>query len=354
MKIAITADLHLTTRNQHPERYSALANIFEQMLSRGIHTLIVAGDLFDESSSNYGEFDAFCKQPQFAGLRLLILPGNHDARLANHSFTASNLEVFSEPTLRAFAENGLKFLFLPFKRERTMGDDIAAHAHQLPANKWVLIGHGDWAEGMRDPNPYEPGVYMPLTRADVETFKPARAILGHIHKPWDGARVHYAGSPCGLAINETGRRRFLILDTDTGAVTSQTVVTDVLFFNEVFVVLPLRDEIEFLKKQIADRIKSWGLAPVEYSKVRLQVRALGYSANKRRLHETFKTAFAEFSFHRDQEPELSQVAEADDLNRAEIAQQVSAWLEKLEWNSAPDQPDKHQILLEALHLIYGN
>ncbi len=354
MKIAITADLHLTTRSQHPDRFAALTNICDQMLSSGIQTLIVAGDLFDESGNNYADFDNLCNQPKFKELSLLIIPGNHDIRLANHSFTADNIEVLAEPTIKMLGDNGLRFLFVPFKRERTMGDDIASQAAHLPANNWILIGHGDWAEGMRDPNPYEPGVYMPLTRQDVETYKPARVILGHIHKPWDSPRVHYVGSPCGLAINETGRRRFLIIDSETGVVSSQAVVTDIIFFNEVFIVLPVRDEIEYVKKQITDRVKSWGVLPGESHKVRLQVRVIGYSANKRRLHETIKTAFAKFAFHRDQEPDLADVSEADDIHRAEIAHQVSTWIEQLDWDSAPDQPDKNQILLEALHVIYGN
>lgn len=354
MKIAITADLHLTTRSQHPERYNALANILDQMLSAGISTLIIAGDLFDETSSNYNEFDALCQQPKFKGLRLVIIPGNHDAELASHSLTASNVEVLSEPTLQTFGAGGLKFLFLPFARGQTMGDHLVAFADRLPANEWALISHGDWAEGMRDPNPYEPGVYMPLTRMDIEIYKPAKVILGHIHKPWDSARVHYAGSPCGLAINETGRRRFLILDAETGAVTSRIVAADVLFFNEVFVALPVRDETEYIQKQIAERIKGWGITPAEFSKVRLQARVIGYCTNKRALQETINGALAQFAFHRDLPPDLSEVSEADDIHRAEIAQQVSAWIEKLDWDAAPDQPDKDQILLEALHVIYGN
>lgn len=354
MKIAITADLHLTTRNQHPERFAALANILDQMQSGGIKTLIIAGDLFNESGSNYADFDTLCNEPKFKELRVLIIPGNHDIRLANHSFTAANIEVLAEPTIRTLGENGLRFLFVPFKRQRTMGDDIAARANDLPTNNWILIGHGDWAEGIREPNPYEPGVYMALTRQDVETYKPARVLLGHIHKPWDSSRVHYAGSPCGLAINETGRRRFLIFDSETGVVTSQTVATDVLFFNEVFVVLPVRDEVEYVKKQITDRIKSWGIAPNEHQRVRLQARVIGYSANKRRLHETIKNSLSGFAFHHDQEPDFSDVSEADDMHRAEIAQQVSAWIERLDWNSTPDLPDKNQILLEALRVIYGS
>lgn len=46
MKIAFSADLHLTSQTTHPERTHALEAILECMLAEGIRTLINAGDLF--------------------------------------------------------------------------------------------------------------------------------------------------------------------------------------------------------------------------------------------------------------------------------------------------------------------
>ncbi len=212
MKIAFTADLHLTTGQMYPERYQALENIFQQLVDEGINTLVVAGDLFDETSRNYAEFDRLCTK--YKDIKVLVVPGNHDSLLNQQEVTAVNLEIYSEPKLKNFGENSPTFLFLPFKKGRTMGEFISGFAADLPENNWVLIGHGDWAEGY-EPNPFEPGVYMPLTRSDLENFKPAQVFLGHIHKAMDRGKVHYIGSPCGLDIRETGRRRFLIFDTHT-------------------------------------------------------------------------------------------------------------------------------------------
>jgi DNA repair exonuclease SbcCD nuclease subunit len=53
MIVAVTADLHLTERETHPERFDALDNILEQAVREGIGTLIIAGDLFDEDCRNY-------------------------------------------------------------------------------------------------------------------------------------------------------------------------------------------------------------------------------------------------------------------------------------------------------------
>jgi CRISPR system Cascade subunit CasE len=46
MQIAVTADVHLRSKQEYPERYSALANILAQLASQDIDMLLVAGVLF--------------------------------------------------------------------------------------------------------------------------------------------------------------------------------------------------------------------------------------------------------------------------------------------------------------------
>lgn len=41
MKLAITADVHLRTKNETPERFNALEKIFQQIKDRDISTLII-------------------------------------------------------------------------------------------------------------------------------------------------------------------------------------------------------------------------------------------------------------------------------------------------------------------------
>jgi len=64
MKIAITADLHLTSRQQRPDRFAALKNIFVQLHTLQIDTLIIAGDLHDATYDNFSEFEALCRLPE--------------------------------------------------------------------------------------------------------------------------------------------------------------------------------------------------------------------------------------------------------------------------------------------------
>ena len=77
MKVAVTADVHLRTRLDHPERYNALENIFEQIEAEGIHTLIIAGDLFDKDFCTYVQFERLCRA--HPSVHVHIIPGNHDS-----------------------------------------------------------------------------------------------------------------------------------------------------------------------------------------------------------------------------------------------------------------------------------
>ena len=74
MKIAITADLHLTSREQRPERFEALENILADLHAQEIDTLIIAGDLFDQSRQNYAEFEQLCRKPEHTNLNLYVIP----------------------------------------------------------------------------------------------------------------------------------------------------------------------------------------------------------------------------------------------------------------------------------------
>ncbi|MFQ5638690.1 MAG: exonuclease SbcCD subunit D [bacterium] len=352
MKLAVTADIHLTFRKAYPERYHALEDILKQLLTDGVKTLIVAGDLFDESIRNYAEFEALCTAAPFADIQFLIIPGNHDVEIQGDFFTAQNVEIISEPTIKTFGSSNLKFFLLPYRADKTMGEFIAEYAEELPDNKWVLFAHGDWSEGLRERNPYEPGVYMPLSRRDIETYRPYKVILGHIHKPLDTKKVSYVGSPCGLDIKETGRRRFLVMDSNTGRIKPRRVHSDFLYFNESFIILPVKDEAAFVRRLVQERIEEWDLESHEIPKARVSVRFSGYTANKSALLKNIIEAFRGIRFYKDWQPDLSNVAVSDDLNLAEIANRVSGTIEKMDWTPGLSDPSKEDILLEALRVIY--
>lgn len=354
MKIAVTADLHLTSLKDHPERYHALENILDQMLKVDIRQIIIAGDLFHANFQNYPEFDSLCQKPRYRDIQFHIIPGNHDGRVDSRKFAADHVTVYSQPAMHTFDLMSLPFLFLPYQKDQNMGEMIASFKSELSPNRWILIGHGDWIEGISEPNPFEPGVYMPLIRSDIERFKPAQVVLGHIHKSLDRDPIHYPGSPCGLDITETGKRQFIVIDSENGSIEYKTVDTDILFFDESFIMLPVEDEKRFIENQIRSRMKEWHIKESEKNKIRVRIKVNGYCKDKNGLMVTLKESFEKFPFYQDQEPDLSDVFISDDIDREEIMRRVLDKIRALKWPENEEEPDKEEMMLEALHVIYGD
>lgn len=353
MKIAITADLHLKDQQTTPERYRAFRQCLDWVKAQSLTHLVLAGDVFDSQFRNYRDFDDLCSDRRYSDLKILILPGNHDATLTHGSLTANNVTVIEKPELFRPDLMSLPMLILPYTDGKTMGEMIEPFASELPAQSWVLFSHGDWISGIQKPNPLEPGVYMPLTRADVATYQPRQVILGHIHQSMDEGNVHYPGSLLPLDINETGKRRILILDSETGHVESQPVASEVINMNASITVLPVADEAAMIVKQIDSLFKAYGLDESQKSRLQIRLKVSGYSKDKRALADCIQSKLAGLKFYQNEGPDLSDVFLANDSDREEIARRVMTQIASLHWPKQNFEPNVHQIVIEALHVIYG-
>jgi DNA repair exonuclease SbcCD nuclease subunit len=342
----------LTTRAKHPERFLALTDIFHQCGELGIQLLIIAGDLFDQSLPNYAEFEKLYHASHPEGLKTVIIPGNHDQQINKSGIAGDGLKVYSEPTIRPI-NNSRNILFLPYQDSSTMGEAIAPFIDQLADKRWILVGHGDWSARDNAADPYEPGSYMPLTAADIKRYQPEIVLLGHIHLPQRSGIVYYPGSPCPLNINETGTRRFLILDTERGEITSQTVNSQLLFFDEHFLMLPVKNDLEILEKEILDRISAWGIPQEWEDQVHLRLQISGCAHSDRdQILKKVKDIIKPFHPYRNGEPDLGGLAHSQDQDKAEITRLLKEWLDQLDWEDRPHQPGKTQVLEEALRIIY--
>jgi DNA repair protein SbcD/Mre11 len=353
MKIAITADIHLKNKEKYSERYNALKNILDQLIECNINNLIIAGDLFDINSQNYSIFDELCKQKRYRQIKFHVIPGNHDSNINSKYFTADNINIINEPVITSINNSNVNFFFIPYLLGKSMGEIIANYKNNLP-ELWILIGHGDYLSGLKSINSYEPGVYMPLSRADIDYYNPAIVVLGHIHKKDSFGKVHYTGSPCGMDINETGRKSFIVLDLNNLNIQSKEVITDYIFFNETLVSLPVSNEFDYIKNKLSALIKNWGIEKEEIPKARIRLKVKGYTSDLKKLNSVITKELKSFKFVNDEGPDLNSVSVFSDPDRISIVERIKKELDNLEKDSEYKKYDKDAILEQALNLILIN
>ena len=352
MKIAVTADVHLTRRDDQPARFNALANIFESLAVLEIDQLVIAGDLFNKDIQNYSEFETLCKEhPE---VTVHIIPGNHDPSLEQKRFATDKIQAYSKPTPVPFGET--TFLFIPYQLGTSMGEAIATEASSLEAGKWVLVGHGDYCRGIRQTDADEPGTYMPLFRSDIDRFRPRTVLLGHIHIRSSKDNVYYPGSPCGLDISEVGPRHFLLYDTETAEISPHRIQTDVLFFKESFMIVPREDELDCLVTEIQRRIEAWGLEESELKRVQLRVAARGFCRNKQAISNLLEESFGSFTHYKNAPPDVGDLSASTHEELVSIANRVEQEIDELDWQVGleDDKPDRDEIMNQALRVIYGD
>jgi DNA repair exonuclease SbcCD nuclease subunit len=351
MKLAITADVHLRTKNENPERFNALEKIFQQIKDRNISILIIAGDLFDREFFNYSEFDFLCRK--YNGIQILIIPGNHDYQIEKRFFTSSNIEIIREKTIKEIS--GLPFLFIPFEPASSIDEALSDFGHykKFP-ERWILIGHGDYITDNRELNPYEPGFYMPLTFKSINRYAPMKVFLGHIHKPSEFGKVIYPGSPCGLDITETGKRSFLIYDINSNFLERVFVETEKIYFVESLLLLPFEDETEYIKNKINKMIGSWQLTKEELKKVALRLCLKGYTKNIGKTIEILNNLLSEhgISLYDSEGIDISGVKILKDaeIERLYLLEKVKEKIERLSIDNFTTSVDK--ILEKSMELIF--
>jgi len=370
MKIAITADLHLKDKQQAPERYGALSEILSIVSSEGIGHLVIAGDLFDRQSSGYSEFEKFLSPSEINTENIFfhIIPGNHDSAINQNYFSLENIRVYNHCS---YVEMGKTvFLFIPYMPGKSIGDVLAENGEKIKSLKapCIVIGHGDYIAGLKTPNPYEPGIYMPLTRKDMDFYKPEKVLLGHIHKKLNLGKVYYPGSPCGLDINETGKRSFLVIDSDTFEVSEYKIKTGIIYLNETILSMPVADQEIYIRKKIKNIISINNLEKSDFSKVNIRLKVYGYTSDKNILLKTINEVLDQemkgFSFYKNEKPDLSQVSVMDDPERVSVLLNVSEKIRKLKTQDnflnedsfrgdTPENLSIEELVLEkAMQLIF--
>ncbi|HEX7555141.1 MAG TPA: metallophosphoesterase [Leptolinea sp.] len=353
MPIAITADLHLTSRTENPQRFAALEEILDQMILAGSNILIIAGDLFDQNRRDFHEFEEIIKRREYTPLHFVILPGNHDASLSQSYFSLPNVLVIDQPRLVRLEEKGLPFFFLPYKARATAGSQLSLFRNELPQKEYVLISHGNYISGPYAPNPLERGVYLPLSRTDLDAFQPGRVFLGHTHLPFQLDRVISPGSPVAIDPTETGRRGFWLFDSVANILEHRIINQGPIFMREEFLIIPSLAEQQTLEVEIHRRVQSWGFSPEELKRVQLLAVFSGCAADRSALRKLILEALGQVALFPDGEPDLSGVLSEADPALAAAAAAAFQNAAGLTLSDSAAVPEPAEINRAIIRLVYG-
>jgi hypothetical protein len=373
MKIAITADTHLNPA--HQERLEAFEELLRELQRRGVGVLVVAGDLLDAGTGGSVELDELLQR--YPQLQLLLLPGNHDAGLSQSHFAAANVRVFSRPALRKI-DGGL-LLFLPYQEGRTMGGVIeeSGLADRLQPGGWILVSHGDFGAPRSAESGAEAG-YFPLTRQDLQRYRPARAILGHVHAP--GALEQEAlspGSPYPLSADEWGPRRLLLLETRSAYLEALPLRHTPVYQRLELFLLPDGHEREQLQGQLQEKLTGIlgelqeaaaagpagersgpggaggvkGAAASEGPGLRLRVRVEGYASSRQGIETLIQAALRKRGVALER-VELDGLRVSEEEGLSLLADRVRQAVSSLQLRYPEPEALRAEVLRRACDLLY--
>lgn len=241
MKFIHTADLHVgASKFLGPEylerQFGVYDAIIDLAVSRGINTIVVAGDIFDTDEPEEHEKELFLERLlawDAMGIRILAIRGNHDQSnmqgasairyLAHMSDHGVFNHVFAERT--QYVRVGDTIFMLLCHKPRYFRDDFYGAIRALktstlvPEHKYcVAVVHECLKGSISDTNwRMKDGVDVPLVEAaeTVPEHDLTYIAIGDIHiQQQMGPRAFYSGAPMQVKFGDQERKGVLIVDTE--------------------------------------------------------------------------------------------------------------------------------------------
>lgn len=281
MKIALTADLHLKDITDSSDitvhhRYEVLKEIILFAKANNISQIYLCGDTFDERLRNPSNFEKLCGED--SSIQFFLIPGNHDYDIKKSDFISKNICVIEQPEWVELS-NDVEALLVPYQKKTF--DEVLLECynkHESKKDKWILVGHGNYLsrtsiQSYLALTKNEP-MYMPLSRSIVSAYNPYLVFLGHTHKPFEEDKVISLGSPYPISSNETGKRRFIVFDSNTLEYKTFYVPVFRLYLDVEFYVYPYKEKkllIDSLKKQWNNVVSANELSPDDLDKTFLTI-----------------------------------------------------------------------------------
>lgn len=250
MKLIHTSDIHLdspmTSRlspRQARERKRELTESFRKMTEEaariGAGAVIIAGDLFDNERVSVRTIDSVMGIIEnAAGINFFYLPGNHErGRLAESGVKIpENLIVFGEEW------STYRFGDITVSGRTDIKAGMFSSLSLDPNRINIAVLHGELTDKSDAPDK--------IGLRELEGTNINYLALGHYHSYSEtefalGKRAVYSGTPEGRGFDETGDKGYVIIDTDSGSVSSRFVKRAVRTLHAVSVDISKADrEIE--------------------------------------------------------------------------------------------------------------
>jgi DNA repair protein SbcD/Mre11 len=271
IRILHVADVHLgRSFSQYPEiaaqRKQDLVGTFERIcdvaLIRKVAAVLIAGDLFDKKDPGpdligvvQGGLDRLIRD----GIRVFIIPGNHDDVWYEHSVwrsaTFAGAHVFTDAAFsgpQTFDANGTSVSIHGVAYSRTVCPSPLASLQHDSDGIHIGVLHATVDAPAHFPDLQR---FFPLTSTELAHAGFDYVALGHIHRGHDikaGGRIlgRYPGSPEGLDLTETGPRHVALLDFN-----GTTPVTELIKVNTREVRAETLDASELTQEDVVGQLR---------------------------------------------------------------------------------------------------
>ncbi len=228
MKLIHTSDIHLDSPmtsklspRQSRERKRELTESFRRMTEEaarlGAVGIIIAGDLFDNERVSVRTLDAVMGIIENAmGITFFYLPGNHE----RNRLTESGVKI--PENLIVFGNEWTSYRFgdITVSGCTEINAGIFSSLKLDPNRINIAVLHGELADRTQAPDK--------IGIKELENTSIDYLALGHYHSYSETkfgirGRAVYSGTPEGRGFDETGDKGYVVIDTDSDAVTCRFV-----------------------------------------------------------------------------------------------------------------------------------
>lgn len=229
IRILHCADAHIDTpfsgcfAKEAKSRRDALMTAFSKTVEAAryarVQLFLIAGDLFDSATVDFNTLSALAREMgSLPECKFVIAPGNHDPYISGGAYDAtewpSNVYIFKSKEVSKFSfdELGVDVYGYAFEdsamRECPLENFMPDDLRKLN----IVVAHGDTEDMFSN--------YCPIRTRLLDSLPVDYAALGHIHKganDYNGGKYAYSGCLSGRALDETGKKGFIIGELDKGS-----------------------------------------------------------------------------------------------------------------------------------------